>query len=186
MLQVLVLHLAPNPAQEKALFTTMQSFNRAANTAAQIAFIEHTRSIVKLQKRVYRDVRSWFDLPAQLAMNAISQAARALQRDKNLQPVFEQEGAMPYDRKTLSFKGMGTVSLLTLAGRIRVGFCILGYQTAPFRALPGHHYLFVVNKEFYLAVVLDVPDALPAHAMRAMNVVDVEALFQAKEMPAIR
>ena len=38
---------------------------------------------------------------------------------------------MPYDRKTLSFKGMGTVSLLKLAGRIRVGFCILGYQPAP-------------------------------------------------------
>jgi hypothetical protein len=43
-----------------------------------------------------------------------------------------------------------------------------------------------VNKGFYLAVVLDVPDALSAHAVRAMNVVDVEALFQAKEMPAIR
>ena len=93
---------------------------------------------------------------------------------------------MPYDRKTLSFKGMGTVSLLTLAGRIQVGFCILGYQPAPLRAVPGQHYLFVVNKEFYLAVVLDVPDALPAHAMGAMNVVDVETLFQAKEMPAIR
>ncbi len=122
---MLVLHLAPNPAQEKTLFTTMHSFNRAANMAAQIAFIEHMRSIVKLQKRVYKDVRSWFDLPVQLAMNAISQAARALQQDKNLQPVFEQERAMPCDRKTLSFKGMGTVSLLTLAGHIRVGFVSL-------------------------------------------------------------
>ena len=43
-----------------------------------------------------------------------------------------------------------------------------------------------MNKEFYLAMVLDVPDALPAHAVGAMNVVDVEALFQVKEMPAIR
>ena len=48
---MLVLHLASNPAREKALFTTMHSFNRAANTAAQIAFIEHTRSIVKLLGR---------------------------------------------------------------------------------------------------------------------------------------
>ena len=185
MLQVLVLHLVPNPAQEKALFTTMHSFNRAANTVAQIAFAEHTRSIVKLQKRVYADVRSQFNLPAQLAITAISKAVRALQRDKNLQPVFEQEGVMLYDRKTLSFKGMGTVSLLTFAGRIEVAFFILGYHSAPLRASPGQHYLFVVNKEFYLAAVLDVPDTLPADAMRAKNVVDVEVLFHLEEMPFV-
>lgn len=173
---MLVMKLVPNPAQEEALVATMGSFNRAANTVAQIAFAEHTRSIVKLQRRVYADLRSQFNLPAQLAITAISKAARALQRNKNLQPVFEQEGAMLYDRKTLSFKGMGAVSPLTLAGRIQVGFFILGYQSAPLLAISGQHYLFVVNKEFYLATVVDMPDALPAHAMRAIHVVDFEAI----------
>lgn len=181
---MLILCLVPDPAQERALVSTMGRFNRAANHVGQIAFAEQTRSMVKLQKRVYAELRGQFGLPAQLAISAISKAARALQRDKQLQPVFEQEGAMLYDRKTLSFKGMGAVSVLTLAGRVQVAFVIVGYRPAPRRAIPGQHYLFLVNNIFYLAVVLDVPDALSAHAMSAMNV-DVELLFQTEGIPAV-
>ena len=91
---MLALHSVPFPAQEGALLATMHAFNNAANAIAEITFAEHTHSIVLLQKRVYADVRMQFDLPAQLAIGAISKAARTLQRDKSHLPVFEQEGAI--------------------------------------------------------------------------------------------
>jgi putative transposase len=64
MLQILMVQLIPNPAQDQALLTTIHTFNRAANSVAEAAFTEHTRSMVKLQKRIYGEVRSQFNLPA--------------------------------------------------------------------------------------------------------------------------
>lgn len=184
---MLVLHLVPSPAQEEALLATMHAFNNAANAIAEIAFAEHTRSIVLLQKRVYADVRRQFDLPAQLAIGAISKAARALQRDKNHLPLFEQEGAILYDRKIMSFRGLEAVSLLTLSGRIKIPFIISGgYLNAPLRAIEGQGYLFSDNQVFYLAEVLNVPAILPAHT-RSMPVnIDFEAIFLAEQSASVK
>ena len=45
-------------------------------------------------------------LPAQLAIRAISKTTDAYKRDKSIQPTFRPEGAIVYDERVMSFKGI--------------------------------------------------------------------------------
>jgi hypothetical protein len=54
-----------------------------------------------------------------------AEALHETKRDKSIQVEFDLDGAMPYDQRIMSWKGLDRVSLLTLKGRlvlpIRVG-----------------------------------------------------------------
>ncbi len=126
MTQTLLLQLNPTPDQQKILLETLHAFNAAANYVAAIAFAEQIASKVILQQVTYSDLRSRFHLPAQLAIRAISEACEAYKRDRSRSPFFQPEGSVMYDGRVLSFKGLMTVSLLTLAGRAQVQFNVVG------------------------------------------------------------
>jgi putative transposase len=126
MSHMLLLQLSPTPDQNKVLLETMHAFNAAANYVAAIAFTERTASKVTLQQVAYSDLRSRFHLPAQLAIRAISEACEAYKRDRSRMPSFQPERSVLYDGRIMSFKGLMTVSLLTLAGRAQVPFRIIG------------------------------------------------------------
>ena len=59
-----------------------------------------------LQKLVYGELRTTYKLAAQLAIRAISKASEAYKRDKSIQPTFQPEGALVYDERVMSFKGL--------------------------------------------------------------------------------
>jgi putative transposase len=158
MKQTMLLKLLPTTEQQQALLDTMHAFNEAANYVAQVAFAEKTANKFSLQKLVYGELRTTYKLPAQLAIRAISKASEAYKRDKSIKPMFKPEGALVYDERVMSFKGLLSVSLLTLQGRALVPFQVGGYQQARLDAIKGQADLIYRKGTFYLAVTLEVPE----------------------------
>lgn len=158
----MLLKLNPTEEQHHALLDTMHQFNAAANYVASIAFAEKSANKFELQKLVYAELRSTYKLAAQLAIRTISKASEAYKRDKSIQPTFRAEGAIVYDQRVMSFKGLLSVSLLTLQGRILVPFQVGGYQQARLDAIKGQADLIYRKGTFYLAVTLDVPEPTAA------------------------
>src|SRR2546421_8937393 len=161
MKQTMLLKLAPTTQQHHALLDTMHAFNAAANYVAEVAVSEKSANKFELQKLVYAELRTTYKLAAQLAIRAISKASEAYKRDKSIQPTFKSEGAIVYDERVMSFKGLMTVSLLTLQGRVLVPFRVGGYQAARMDAIKGQADLLYRQGVFYLAVTLEVPAPTP-------------------------
>ncbi len=166
----MLLKLTPTKEQREALLDTMHAFNKAADYVASIAFAEKTANKFELQKLVYDELRVTYKLPAQLAIRAISKASEAYKRDKSIQPTFKPEGAIVYDPRVMSFKGLMTVSLLTLSGRVLVPFVIGPYQQSRMDAISGQADLIYRNGTFYLAVTLDVPIPAPDETTDTLGV----------------
>jgi IS605 OrfB family transposase len=157
MKQTMLLKLAPTEEQDQALLETMHKFNAAANYVASVAFAEKSANKFELQKLVYGELRTTYKLAAQLAIRCISKASEAYKRNKSIQPTFRPEGALVYDPRVMSFKGLTHVSLLTLSGRVLIPFLIGSYQAARMGAIKGQADLIYRKGTFYLAVTLDVP-----------------------------
>ncbi len=157
----MLLKLTPTTEQHKAMLDTMHAFNKAANYVSSIAFAEKTANKFALQKLVYGELRTTYKLAAQLAIRAISKASEAYKRDKSIQPSFRPEGAIVYDQRVMSFKGLLSVSLLTLQGRVLVPFQVGSYQAARMDSIKGQADLIYRNGVFYLAVTVDVPTPTP-------------------------
>ena len=139
----------------------MHAFNAAANYVASVAWASKTANKFELQKVVYGELRTTYQLAAQLAIRCISKASEVYKRDKSMQPTFKPEGALVYDERVMSFKGLLTVSLLTLQGRVLVPFQVGEYQQARMDAIKGQADLLYRKGIFYLAVTLDVPTPAP-------------------------
>jgi putative transposase len=161
MKQTMLLKLTPTPEQHTALLDTIRAFNGACDYVASLAFAEKTANKFALQKMVYGELRTKYQLAAQLAIRAISKASEAYKRDKSIQPHFKPEGAVVYDERVMSFKGLLTVSLLTLQGRVLVPFQVGGYQAARMGAIKGQADLIYRTGVFYLAVTIDAPTPPP-------------------------
>src|SRR6266700_5916292 len=161
MKQTMLLKLAPTTEQHQALLDTMHAFNEAANYVASVAFAEKTANKFALQKLVYGELRTTYQLAAQLAIRCISKASEAYKRDKSIQPTFRPEGAIIYDPRVMAFKGIETVSLLTLSGRVLVPLLFGAYQQARMDAIQGQADLIYRKCIFYLAVTLDIPTPPP-------------------------
>ena len=170
MKQTMLLKLAPTEKQHQALLETMHAFNEAANYVASIAFAEKTANKFALQKLVYGELRTTYKLAAQLAIRCISKASEAYKRDKSIQPAFRPEGAIVYDERVMSFKGLTHVSLLTLTGRVLVPFVIGAYQESRLDAMKGQADLILRNSVFYLAVTIDTPTPEPFETDETLGV----------------
>ena len=157
----MLLKLAPTTEQHQSLLDTMHAFNAAANYVAEIAFNEKTANKFALQKIVYGELRTTYKLAAQLAIRCISKASEVYKREKSIQPHFKPEGAITYDERVMSFKGLNAVSLLTLSGRVLVAFRVGGYQEARMDRIKGQADLLYRKGTWYLAVTLEVPTPTP-------------------------
>ncbi len=161
MKQTMLVKLVPTEEQHHALLETMHAFNKAADYAASVAFAEKTANKFEMQKLVYGKLRTTYKLPAQLAIRCISKASDAYKRDKSIQPAFRPEGAIIYDPRVMAFKGIDTVSLLTLSGRVLVPLHFGAYQQARMDAIKGQADLIYRKGIFSLAVTLDIPTPTP-------------------------
>src|SRR3989440_684765 len=170
MKQTMLLKLAPTEEQHQALLETMYEFNAAANYVASVAFAEKSANKFELQKLVYGELRTTYKLPAQLAIRAISKASEAYKRDKSIQPTFRPEGAIGYDPRVMAFKGLSTVSLITLSGRVLVPFLVGGYQQARMDRIKGQADLLYRHGVFSLAVTLDAPEPEPQATLGVLGV----------------
>lgn len=170
MLQTLMVKLDTSEEQHNALLETMHRFNDACNYIANIAFDRKTANKIELQKVVYYDVRERFKLSAQLAIRAIAKVAEAYKRDKSIKPEFRPDGAIVYDQRILSWRGLEAVSILSLSGRLKIPIRIGEYQKVRLDRVRGQVDLILRDRVFYLAVVVDVPEATKFDAVGVLGV----------------
>lgn len=158
---VVMVKLSPSEEQHRALLETLERFNEAANWIAGVAFGNRTASKYKLQSLIYHDVRERFGLSAQMTVRCIAKVAEAFKRDKSRKPTFRRHGAMVYDERLMSFKGLDRVSLLTLEGRELISVRLGDYQQARMDRRRGQADLLYRNGTFYLALTIDAPEPEP-------------------------
>ncbi len=170
MKQTMLLKLAPTPEQAKALLDTMHAFNAACDYIAEQAFESQVANKFELQKMAYGELRTTYHLPAQLAIRAISKTTDVYKRDKSIKPTFRPEGAIVYDERVMSFKGIDTVSLLTISGRVLVPFRFGAYQQSRMDAIKGQADLIHRKGQFYLAVTLEVPTPTPGEVTDTLGI----------------
>ena len=161
MLQTLMVKLNPSKEQHKMLLDTMHRFNEACNAIAETAFTIHKANKVEIHKLVYYDTRERFGLSSQLTVRAISKVAEAYKRDKSIKPEFQLDGAIVYDQRILTWKGLEAVSLITLEGRQLIPVRIGDYQKARMDRVRGQADLILVKGIFYLCVVVEVAEESP-------------------------
>lgn len=177
--------------QQRQLLTEVSlSYRDALNHASKVAFLHgKVSSGTKLQSLVYRDLRSIFKLPAQMACNVPRQVANTY---KVLWTKAKQNTAAIKDRKTNKrYKGLDTppkfvsrtctlnygrdysftkqgISIITLQGRIKVPY--LGYskhveliRSGEAKIGAAKIYYARSSKNYYLLVSLELelPDIEP-------------------------
>lgn len=157
--------LIPNQEQEDILLKTIEAYNEACNFVSQIAFENKTASVVKIHHICYYDIRKKFNLSSQMAVRVVGKVADtykiARSRKLNLkQPhKFAKYGAIIYDQRILSWKGLEKVSLLTLNSRQIIPIILGKYQENkliyPRR---GQVDLLYKDGEFYLVPIIDIPE----------------------------
>lgn len=157
----LAVKLHPSPEQADRLLRTMRAFNAACDFIAGQAFAERTANKVRLQKLVYAETRGRFGLSAQMAIRAIAKVCEAYKRDRKIKPTFKPLGAIAYDQRILSWKGIDRVSLLTLDGREVMPFVMGGYQRERWKNVRGQADLVFRDGRFFLYVVVDLSEAEP-------------------------
>jgi len=159
MKQTLFVRLETSKEQFEMLAETMCHFNEACNRIASVAYKMRTANKMKLQKHVYREAREQFGLSSQMAIRAIAKVCEAYKRDRSRKPTFKPYGAMVYDQRILSWKHLQQASILTLKGRILVPIRIGEYQRVRMDRIRGQADLILRKRRFYLAVVVDAPEA---------------------------
>jgi IS605 OrfB family transposase len=159
--QTLLVKLEPTVEQAEALRETLEAFNAACNYLAGVAFGLGSANKYKLQHEAYHTTREKFGLSSQMAVRAISKVCEAFKRDRSKRPEFRPHGALPYDERFMSWKGLDRVSLLTLAGRIVVPVRFGPYQAARLDRRQGQADLIHREGKWFLAVTVDAPEAEP-------------------------
>jgi putative transposase len=170
MLQTLMVKLDPSPEQHKMLLETMKRFNEACNHIAETVFSLHSANKVEIHKTVYYPVREHFGLSSQLTIRAISKVCEAYKRDKSIKPQFRLDGAIVYDQRILSWKGLENVSLITLRGRQTIPVRFGEYQKVRMDRIRGQADLILVKGIFYLCVVVETSEESPYDPVGVLGV----------------
>jgi putative transposase len=159
---VVQIQLLPDPEPARTLRATIEQFNAACNWVAGVAFERRLSNRISLQQIVYRDVRERFGLSAQTTCLCIRRVCDAYKRDKSICPEFRKHAAIPFDQRTMGFKGIDRVSLLTLDGRVVVPFILGSYQADRLKLPKGQSDLMLrKDGKWFLIVTVDVPEAAP-------------------------
>jgi IS605 OrfB family transposase len=158
MRTTLKIKLCPTESQYQSLKETMQRFNQACNYISEIAFQHKLRSKFALQKLVYYDVKKKFSLTAQMVIRAISKVIEAYKRDSSILCKFKPFGAIIYDQRILSYKGLNIANLWTVDGRQNIQMVISGYQLGKMKRVKGQADLVLVDNIFYLLATMETPE----------------------------
>lgn len=162
---VVQLQLVPSKEDAASLRVTIERFNEACNWIAGECFARQEANVFEARKFAYHETRERFGLSSQMAQLAIKSVCDAYKRDKAILVKFRKHAAMPFDQRTMNFKGIDRVSLLTLAGRVIVSFILGSYQAERLPLAKGQCDL-VLRKDgkWFLIVTVDVPDGAPIPA----------------------
>jgi IS605 OrfB family transposase len=166
----LQLQLLPTAEQKAELVETMERFNAAASFAAMVGFEHKVYGQVSIHGLCYHEIRERFGLSAQMAVRAIAKAVECFQRDKSVCPVFKPRGAICYDQRVLSFKGLTTVSLWATKGRLLIPFVCGAYQEERRGRIKGQADLVYRQGKFYLLCTIEMPEEAPVEPKDVIGV----------------
>jgi putative transposase len=178
MLLTVKCKLAVNDEQRRALLRTMEECNAACNRLSEITFHDTDWNKFRLQKKCYYGIKQEFGLKAQMAVRCISKVCDSYKTDATLikernkqkrkgepleamrQHKFKPHGAVAYDQRMWSWKDREHVSLSTLNGRVVVPILLRGkYADIDLKKVRAQADLLYLKKEFYLAIVVEAPEA---------------------------
>jgi len=161
MLLTLKAKIQPSTEQRLKLLRTMESFNAACDDISRDAYESKTFNKYRLQHRLYYRMREQHKLPAQLAIRAISKVVESYRVERRHLHVFDPHGAIVYDQRIMSFKGLDKVSLGTAEGRETIPLHTGDYARLDQRVLRGQADLIIIGGEFYLCLVAEQPEEPP-------------------------
>ncbi|AGA60035.1 hypothetical protein Theco_4033 (plasmid) [Thermobacillus composti KWC4] len=159
MLYTLKLKLLADARQRELLAHTMKIFSEICNFISDIGIQTNTiRNKIKLQKHCYYVVREKYGVPAQMVVRAVGKVVETYKSGAK-KTFFGETSAVVYDKRTLAFKMIERVSLTTIEGRIEIPFLVTGYRKGIYeRRQPGQADLIVQNNDYYLLLVIDLPE----------------------------
>jgi len=159
---VVPIRVLPDHDAAAKLRSTVERFNEACNWLAGVAFDNQVSNRIELQRIAYHDVRDTFGLSAQMTCLCVRRVCEAYKRDTSIRPTFRTDAAMPFDQRTMSFKGLDRVSLLALRGRLLLPFLVGSYGKERL-AMPKGQADLVRRKDgqWFLIVTVDVPERTP-------------------------
>ncbi|MGL4820122.1 MAG: transposase [Bacilli bacterium] len=146
--------------QHQILKDTMTLFNVACNHISAIAFKNKCYAKVKLQKLCYYPIREEYPtLSSQMVIRAIAKVCEAYKVSKKTKCRFRLNGAIVYDQRILSLKGLEFASLSTIQGRLEVPMIVSHYHLSIMKdqRIRGQADLVFVDNAFYLLFVIEVP-----------------------------
>ncbi|MCP1714762.1 IS605 OrfB family transposase [Methanocalculus alkaliphilus] len=158
MLLTVKVKLHPTEDQHQKLLRTMERFNEACNYISEFAWRNKVFNKVDLQKNLYYDIRGTFSLSSQMVIRAIGKVSESYLADRSGYHEFRPHGAIIYDQRILAIKTPDTCSILTLDGREMVSMSYGRYQPLDLKRVKGQADLVLVKNQFYLLIVVDVPE----------------------------
>jgi IS605 OrfB family transposase len=161
----LQMQVLPDADQKATLLDTIERFNAAASFAAEVGSRAGVHSQPSIHKRCHADLRERFGLSSQMAVRAIGKAVEAFAalraKGRDECPEFRPRGAVTYDERILSFKGLDKVSLWTLEGRMILPLAYGEYQGERLGRLKGQVDLIYRDGRFFLYATVDLPEEAP-------------------------
>lgn len=166
MKTIIKINLLTDEIGKKRLLATMEAFNKACNEIAETCFGQKSGSKFNIQKLVYHYIREKYGLSAQLTIRAIAKTCDAYKLNKKKQPKFKKYGAITYDDRILTFKGLHElqhpqVSITTLEGRKLYNILIRNYFAGRTNRIKGQTDLVYQKGKFYLYATCDMPEDTP-------------------------
>ena len=158
MMQTVFVKLETSEQEADALIQTMHQFNAACNEVAETAFKIRSANKIRLQKELYYPLKKKYGLSAQMMIRVIAKVCEVYKRDKLIQPTFKPDGAIVYDQRNLSWKGLDRISITTLNGRLKLPVKVGEYRKLDRKNARGQAELIYRNGKFYVAVVVDAPE----------------------------
>jgi len=161
LLLTLKVKLQPTEEQGQKLLRTMETFNQACDNISKVAYDSKTFNQYKLHHILYYRIREQYKLPAQLTVRAVSKVVDSYKTERQHPHLFDPHGAIIYDQRIMSFKGLEKVSLTTLEGRVIVPLLVGAYGKLDQRRIRGQADLLYIKGDFYLCLVVEQPEEPP-------------------------
>ena len=154
--------LLPTDKQRNLLRETMETYNKARNYVSQVAFDNHTSSVVRIHHLVYYDIRRDFGLSSQMAVRVLGDVAKSYKQKKNIKHTFRPTSSITYDKNNFSWKKEESVSIYLMSGRELIKYSLSEYQERLLDNLSkGQVILSYELGEYYLVCNYDKEDKQP-------------------------
>ena len=151
--------LLSSKAQHKALLSTLEKVNDAANYISDHAWETRTFRQYDLHHLLYYDLRQRFGLTAQIVVRVLAKVADAYKLDQSAKRLFKYQGSIAYDKRILSWRLPDkTVSIWTINGRLKIHFTAGKQHIELLKNLAGEADLVYQDGQFYLYQTCEIEE----------------------------